>query len=68
MIASHFVPANTVPSSTNGSVTAAQEAPLRSAPLTTWTEEVDTGTGEWDVLPNEEAFYSTTEEEDYHDD
>eukprot|EP00975_Prorocentrum_lima_P008183 1749164-Prorocentrum_lima.AAC.1 len=52
-----------------GPMAATQDASTHAAPLTTWSEEVDTGVGEWDVLNNEEAsFHSTTEEEEYHDD
>eukprot|EP00975_Prorocentrum_lima_P039540 8308325-Prorocentrum_lima.AAC.1 len=38
-----------------------------SAPMQTWEEDRDnaTATEEWDVLGNEEQYYST-EEEDYH--
>eukprot|EP00975_Prorocentrum_lima_P034162 7179680-Prorocentrum_lima.AAC.1 len=62
-VAAPYAPASAAPLNTTGPAAAAQHAPL-----TTWSEEVDTGTGDWDVLNNEEvSFYSPTDEESHDD-
>eukprot|EP00975_Prorocentrum_lima_P062897 12888203-Prorocentrum_lima.AAC.1 len=64
MVAAQPAPTNAATCNNAGPTAAAQHVHTYVAPLTTWSEEVDSGTGGRDVLNNEEAYYSTTEEGD----